>query len=305
MFNRKVVVVGSSIMDLAVKVQRRPNKGETIVGESFCMYIGGKGTNQAIAAARLGSIVHMVGCIGCDSFGDLFLENFKRDKINTDFVIRDPVIGTGIGTPVIDANGDNSIIIVPQANMMLSPKNVETAAEVIANADILMLQLEVPLDTSQRAAEIAKTNGTIVILNPAPACEIPESLFRLVDILIPNQTEAELLSGISINDDDSVKRVAEVLLSKEITVLIITLGELGAILFKDNKTTLIPPRVVDVVDTTGAGDAYCGALAASLAEGKKIEDAVYFASAAGALAVTKMGAEPSMPTRQDMEVFID
>ena len=290
-------------MDLVVKVERRPNKGETIVGESFCMYIGGKGTNQAIAASRLGSMVHMVGCIGNDSFGDLFLDKFKSDKINTDFVIRDPVIGTGIGTPVIDANGDNSIIIIPQANMMLSPKNVEAAAEVIANADVLMLQLEIPLETSKRAAEIAKNNGTIVILNPAPAYEIPESFFQLIDIIIPNNTEAELLSGTTVRDDDSAKCAAEVLLSKGVGSVIFTLGELGSIFFKDNQSTLIPPYLVDVLDTTGAGDAYCGSLAASLAEGKKIEDAVYNANAAGALAVTKMGAEPSMPTWQDIEVF--
>ena len=292
-------------MDLVVKVERRPNKGETIVGESFCMYIGGKGTNQAIAAARLGSMVHMVCCIGNDSFGDLFLDKFKSDNIHTDFVIRDPVIGTGIGTPVIDANGDNSIIIIPQANMMLSPKNVEAAAEVIANADVLMLQLEIPLGTSKRAAEIAKNNGTIVILNPAPACEIPESFLQLIDIIIPNNTEAELLSGITICDDASAKCAAKVLLSKGVGSVIFTLGEKGSILFKDNQSTLIPPYNVDVVDTTGAGDAFCGALAASLAEGKRIEDAVYIANAAGALAVTKMGAEPSMPTRQDMEVFFD
>ena len=305
MLNPKVVVVGSFNMDLVIKAKRRPKKGETIVGESFDMFIGGKGANQAIAAARLGSSVHMVGCLGNDTFGNMFLDAFEREEINTDFVIRDPVVGTGVGTPVIDMNGDNSIIIVPQANMMLTPDNVEVATKVIAKADVLVLQLEVPIDASQRATEIAKNNETIVILNPAPAGEIPESFLQLIDIIIPNNTEAELLSGITICDDASAKCAAKVLLSKGVGSVIFTLGEKGSILFKDNQSTLIPPYNVDVVDTTGAGDAFCGALAASLAEGKRIEDAVYIANAAGALAVTKMGAEPSMPTRQDMEVFFD
>ena len=203
----KVVVVGSFMMDLVVKAERRPKTGETLVGESFGMYIGGKGNNQAIAAARFGCQVHMVGKLGQDSFANQFLDNHKLEGINSDFIIQDPNVGTGVANPFIDANADNSIIIIPRANMTLTPNAVSLAEKPIAEADVLLLQLEIPINASKRAAEIAQANGTIVILNPAPAQEIPDDFIQLADILTPNEVETEMLTRISVTHEKRVEKV--------------------------------------------------------------------------------------------------
>ncbi len=299
-----VSVVGSFVYDLVAKAPRRPKTGETLIGESFGMFLGGKGANQAIASSRSGASVHMIGRLGNDLFGNQFLEKFSNEGISTDFVVIDDVNGTGVGMPLIDATGDNSIVLIPQANMALSVDDVNNAFEPIASSDVLILQLEVPIDASQRAAEIAKENNTMVLLNPAPAREIPDSFLRLVDVLIPNEIETEILSGMKTTTDDQAIEAARALTSKGISTVILTLGHRGALLLTDEIEKGVPGFAIEAVDTTAAGDAFCGALATSLAQGSTIEDAVWVANAAGALAVTKLGAEPSLPKKADLDQFL-
>ena len=300
----RVTVVGSFMFDLVARAPRRPKTGETLIGDSFGMFIGGKGANQAIAASRLNALVCMVGRLGDDLFGNQFLDKFSDEKINTDFVIQDKNNGTGVGMPLIDASGDNSIVIIPRANTALSAENINQGYEAIANSDILLLQLEVPIEASQRAAEIAKENSTIVILNPAPAREIPDTLLDLVDILTPNESETEILSGISATTEKEAKEAACILMDKGVETVILTLGSRGSLLLTATVESFFPANQVDVVDTTAAGDAFCGALAASLANGSTIEEAVKTGNAAGALAVTKLGAEPSLPKKADLDRFL-
>ena len=300
----RVTVVGSFMFDLVARAPRRPKTGETLIGDSFGMFIGGKGANQAIAASRVNALVCMVGRLGDDLFGNQFLDKFSDEKINTDFVIQDKNNGTGVGMPLIDASGDNSIVIIPRANMALSVEDINQGYEAIANSDTLLLQLEVPIEASQRAAEIAKENSTIVILNPAPAREIPDTLLDLVDILTPNESETEILSGISATTGKEAKEAARILMDKGVETVILTLGSRGSLLLTATVESFFPANQVDVVDTTAAGDAFCGALAASLANGSTIEEAVKTGNAAGALAVTKLGAEPSLPKKADLDRFL-
>ena len=299
-----VSVVGSFVYDLVAKAPRRPKTGETLIGEFFGMFLGGKGANQAIASSRSGASVHMIGRLGNDLFGNQFLEKFSNEGISTDFVVIDDVNGTGVGMPLIDATGDNSIVLIPQANMALSVDDVNNAFEPIASSDVLILQLEVPIDASQRAAEIAKENNTMVLLNPAPAREIPDSFLRLVDVLIPNEIETEILSGMKTTTNDQAIEAARALTSKGIRTVILTLGHRGALLLTDEIEKRVPGFAIEAVDTTAAGDAFCGALATSLAQGSTIEDAIWVANAAGALAVTKIGAEPSLPKKEDLDQFL-
>ena len=301
----KVAVVGSFMMDLVVKAERRPKVGETLVGEEFGMFLGGKGTNQAIAAARLGAEVHMIGRLGQDQFGDIIIESLQKDNIHADFIVRDAEVGTGIATPVIDADGNNSIIIIPRANMRLTVANVEKAASAIAEADVLLLQLEVPIEPSKRAAEIAGENSTVVILNPAPACQIPNEFLKFVDYLTPNEIETEMLTGVKVSDQSGAEQAARVLLDKGMSAVVLTLGSRGTLLLTENTTVSVPAHKVNVVDTTAAGDAFCGGFAFGLAQGQTLTEAVRCGNAAGALAVTVMGAEPSMPTSEAVRELLN
>ena len=300
----QVTVVGSFMYDLVATVPRRPKTGETLVGNTFGMFLGGKGANQAIAASRAGSKVTMIGRLGNDSFGKQFFEKFSKEGINTDFVAQDDENGTGVAMPLVDASGDNSIVIIPQANMALTVENINQAQSTIADADVLVMQCEVPMDANQRAAEIAKQNDTLVILNPAPAQLIPDQILKLVDIIIPNEIETETLTGLPTKTEDEVLVAGRNLLSKGVETVILTLGDRGSLLLNGDGEKLIPTFDVSVVDTTAAGDSFCGALAASLADGESINLSVKIANAAGALAVTKLGAEPSLPQRDAIDELL-
>lgn len=301
----RIVVVGSFMMDLVVKVPRRPVKGETLVGTEFGMFPGGKGFNQAVGAARLGAQVTMVGRLGQDMFGDLFISALEQEGIDAHLVQRDARSGTGVGMPMIDAEGDNSIVIVPRANMSLTAEDVERAAAAIREADVLMLQLEVPIEASLRAAQIAAEGGTRVLLNPAPAAPMPEALLAAADIITPNETEAALITGLAVNDADELRDAVSALRTSGSRTVIVTLGGRGVWLATEEQDELVPAFKVDVVDTTAAGDAFCAGLAVALAEGKSFRVAARFGNGVGALATTVMGASPSMPQRAVLEKFLN
>lgn len=300
-----IAVAGSFMMDLVFRAQRRPSAGETIIGRDFGMFLGGKGLNQALTARRLGASVEMIGRLGRDAFGDQFVDLMQREGIGTDHVMRDAAVGTGVACPVVSDDGANSIIIVPRANLAVTVADVEAASDVIANADVLMLQLEISPAATWRAAEVAKAAGRTVVLNPAPAPAqaLTEEQLRLVDVITPNEVEALTLTGIDPVDDDSAKRAAARLRDLGIGTVVLTLGARGALLMDSQGTRLLPGHKVGVVDTTGAGDAFNGGLAYGLACGLSPDAAVELANVAGALAVTKLGAVPSMPSQQDVSAF--
>ena len=300
----RITVVGSFNFDLVIKTERRPQKGETLIGQSFGMFVGGKGFNQAVAAARLGAQVSMVGKLGVDYFGERFLQALKVEGIDSSHVYQDETSHTGVGTPVIDSHGDNSIIIVPGANLKLTPADVDEAANLIQQADMLMLQLEVSLDATLRAAEIAHQAGVPVMLNPAPAQKLPESLLKCVSCLTPNETEAQILTGTSVADDASAAQAARYLLEHGVGMVVVTLGERGSLVADGKTVRRVPAYPVKVVDTTAAGDAFCAGLAVQLAQKQPPDAALRFANAAGALATTVMGAEPSMPHLAELLDFL-
>ncbi|RKU16538.1 ribokinase [Candidatus Poribacteria bacterium] len=301
----KVTVVGSLNIDLVCHASRRPDKGETLIGDAFDIFTGGKGFNQATAAARLGAEVTLIGSVGADPFGEMLLAAIENEHIRSKFVTRRTDIGTGVATIVVEPDGDNSIIVVPRANMALTTKDIDAAADCIADADVLLLQLETPIAASEHAAAIAKQHGTTVVLNPAPAQPLPDSLLKYVDILTPNQSETELLSGMKVSSQEEASRAAEALRTRMVettnAAVVLTLGEQGALMLTGTTSERVSALSVDPVDTTGAGDAFCGALATALASGETLHSAVAFANAAGAAAVTVVGATPSMPTRAKIE----
>lgn len=304
----KVTVLGSANVDLVIRAERMPNRGETLIGDAFDIFTGGKGFNQATAAARLGAEVTLIGRIGDDPFADVLRSAIESEQIDSQFVKTDAESGTGIATIVVEPDGDNSIIVVPRANMRTTPADIDEAKDCIANADVLLLQLETPIDASERAVEIAKASGTIVILDPAPARPLPSSLLSQVDILTPNATEAALLSGHAVNTLEAGVVTAKALQTQIAkdghSAVVLTLGEQGVLLCTPTQSTHIPAISVDAVDTTGAGDAFSGALATALASGDDLSEAARFATAAGAAAVTVLGATPSMPTRSKIEAIL-
>ena len=297
----RVTVVGSLNMDLVVRAPRIPRPGETIIGGEFRTVPGGKGANQAVAAARLGAQVAMVGRVGGDAFGGLLLENLAAAGVDPAFVTRDPQAATGVALIEVDDAGQNSIVVVSGANMRLAPADVEAAAAAIGVADVLLLQLESPLETVTRAAQVAHARGVTVILNPAPARPVPAGLLGLVDVLIPNESETALLTGLPVGDQEEAQAAAAALRRMGVATVILTLGERGALLAYEGGAELFPAFDVTPVDTTAAGDAFVGGLAVALAEGRPLREAVRWGNAAGALATTRLGAQPSLPTRQALD----
>ncbi|MGQ9708326.1 MAG: ribokinase [bacterium] len=295
----RVCVVGSFMTDMVFKVKRFPRPGESMPGDSFGLFLGGKGFNQALACHRLGARVVMVGKVGMDYFGGLFLKKMKAEGMTTEFVAVDPEAGTGVACPMVDSSGQNAIIGVAGANMRLTIEQLERAKGEVAGADVLMLQFEVPAAVSLCAATIARRSGTLVQFDPAPMHNIAELSGEPIDYIVPNEIEAAELAG-----GDSIDTWAKRELTEGKRAVIISVGADGAIIYNEKGRIAVPAFKVRVVDSTGAGDAFRAGLAVSLAEGKDIEEAVRFANACGALACTVLGAEPSMPKRDDVERFL-
>jgi ribokinase len=299
-----LVVVGSANMDMVVSTGRFPEPGETILGEAFSMFPGGKGANQAVSAAKLGGRVSFIGKMGNDLFRDRLFESMGQDGVCLDYVLSDPEVSTGIAVIMVDSNGMNEIVVVSGSNMRLSPEDVEKMHNVIADANVVLMQLEIPVETVLKTTEIAKENGAIVILNPAPARELPESLLKNIDVLTPNEIEAEYLSGISVDSCESAQEAGATLLRKGVGAVIVTMGDKGCVLASDGISEVFPAPRVRAVDSTAAGDAFNGALALSLGMGKTIQEAIRFATAVAAFSVTRMGAQSSMPTLEDVHAFL-
>lgn len=297
---KKIVVLGSLNMDLVVRAPRHPQPGETLIGGEFQTFPGGKGANQAVAAARLGAEVWMIGRVGRDAFGDALLRTVQQDGVNTTFIRQDEQATTGVALITLDAAGQNTIVVAPGANMRVTPQDVIESESAFDRADLLLMQLECPLEAVETAARIAHQHGMQVVLNPAPARRLPATLLAQTDYLLPNQPELRLLA----EGETDVKRAAARLLANGVRNLIVTLGEEGALLITPEIEEKLAAFSVEVVDTVAAGDAFAAAFCVALAEGKPLQEAVLWGNAAGAIAVTRPGAQPSMPTRAELLQFL-
>jgi ribokinase len=295
MTRRKITVIGSINMDLVTSTTQIPKVGETVLGHSFHTIPGGKGANQAVAAARLGADVTMIGAVGNDSFGDTLVDHLTNQGINTKSIMKVKETSTGIASIII-SDGDNSIIVVPGANNHITPEVIDRHEDKIINSNILLVQLEIPLESVIRAVELAKKHGVLTILNPAPIQELPKELLELVDFVTPNEHEQALLFASLDGTDQELEKFKE--------KCIVTKGSKGVLIYKNNEKIEIPRIQVEAVDTTGAGDSFNGALATALCEGLDIEEACRFANVVGAISVTKLGAQTGMPTKKEVEEFM-
>jgi ribokinase len=298
---KSIVVIGSSNTDMVIRLLRIPRPGETLLGGEFLSAAGGKGANQAVAAARAGGRVRLIARVGKDALGSQAIAGLRREGIDTRCVFRDASAPSGVALIFVAHDGENSIAVASGANARLAPTDLRKAAQLIGAAALVVAQLESPLATIHAAARMAAGAGVPFILNPAPARALPDSLLRLVSILTPNETEAELLTGIPVNDQASAASACGRLRDRGVETVIITLGRQGAFLADATGQRLIPGFRVKAVDDTAAGDTFNGALAVALAEGNSLSDAVRFANAAAALSVTRLGAQPSAPTRPEIE----
>ncbi len=298
---RKIVVIGSCNTDMVINMDHLPLPGETLIGGEFFMNSGGKGANQAVAAARLGGNVSFIAKVGNDPFGKRALEQYRAEGIDVKHILTDPEQPSGVALIMVDAQGENSIAVASGANAHLTTKDIDNAKEILSRADIVLMQLETPITTVEHAANVAKRSGAKVILNPAPAQPLPESLLQNLYILIANETEAEFISGTQITDMDSVARAADILCDKGVEKVVITLGSRGAFVKERGNYHQIPGLKVKAVDATAAGDTFCGALCVALAEGKNLTEAVTFANRCAAVTVTRMGAQSSLPYRSEIE----
>jgi ribokinase len=295
-----IVVIGSSNTDMVIKCEHLPAPGETILGGNFFMNAGGKGANQAVAAARLNGDVTFIAKVGDDVFGSQAIELFNHEKINTEYIFIDDKNPSGVALINVDEKGENCITVAQGANGNLLVDDVKTLTHVLENADIILIQLEIPIKTIEYVAEFCFQHNKKLVLNPAPACKLSDELLSKISIITPNEKEAEMLTGVTIHDLDSAKEAAKILSEKGIATIVITLGEQGALLYVNNEFKLIPTNKVNAVDTTAAGDVFNGALAVAISEKMNLIDALKFANAAASISVTRLGAQASAPYRKEI-----
>lgn len=296
----RIIVIGSSNTDMVIKSKKLPVPGETILGGKFLMNPGGKGANQAVSASRLGGNVTFVTKTGNDMFGSEASDLFEKEKIDTRYIIKDPVNPSGVALISVDENGENSIVVAPGSNGTLSPDDIKDEIFQSDRSDLFLMQLEIPVSTVEYAAKRASERGCRVILNPAPANHLSDDLLRCLYLITPNETEAEILTGVKVHDVLSAESAAKKLCDKGVKHVIITMGASGAYLLSGAVSVLIPVVPVKSVDTTAAGDVFNGALAVAISEDVELADAVAFANKAAAISVTRMGAQASAPYREEI-----
>ena len=299
---KNICVIGSLNMDLVVNVDTMPKPGQTIIGSNFKEVPGGKGANQAVAMARLNGNVSMIGKVGEDGFGQTLINSLKNDKVDTTY-IQTSKGATGVALITVDKNAQNSIVVSPGANFEVKEDDIDNNIEAIKNSDIVVLQLETPLNTIKYALNKAKELNKYTILNPAPAVKLDDEIIKNVDLLTPNETELEIISGVSIETEEDIQKAAQIMIEKGVKELIVTLGSKGSLYINKETSMFKKAYKVEAVDTTAAGDSYTGALAVALSQDKNIEDAMDFASKVGALSVLKEGAQSSLPTLEDVKNF--
>lgn len=300
----KIVVLGSINMDLVAVAPSLPNPGETVMGDSFATLPGGKGANQAVAAARLGADIRMIGRVGDDVFGPMLVESLQANGVDVSGVVTTPGVSSGIAVILLDDERENYIVGIYGANMACDEVQVEAVSRALEGADALLLQMEIPLEVSLEAASIARRMGVRVIYDPAPPSEIALSCYEAFDIIAPNQSEAEVLTGVAVEGVESAHEAASILRERGTRIALIKLGEQGVAYSADQGVGHVPTFEVDAIDTVAAGDGFAGALTVALAEGQPLEHALRFASAAGALVVTKRGAQDAMPDRAEVEQLL-
>lgn len=303
---KTLCVLGSINVDHVIRVPYFPKSGETLAGHSYQIAYGGKGANQAVAAARLGAKVKFIGAIGDDAIGQIMKSAFEKDAIDTSMITTIPNQSTGLAMIQVSDEGENSIVISAGANADLTAERVQIYQNEIKQADMLLMQLESPLQAVELAAKIAKSAGTKVVLNPAPAQKLSDELLGYIDMITPNETEAEILTGVKVTDVHTAGQAAEIFHQKGIQTVLITLGAKGVYFSELGKQgKIIAGFKVQAVDTTAAGDTFNGGLVTALLEGKNMQDAIQFAHAAAAISVTRIGAQPAIPTKQETLVFLD
>ena len=298
----KICVIGSLNMDLVVNVDEMPKKGQTLIGSKFREIPGGKGGNQAVAASRLGGDVRMIGKVGDDGFGQRLLNQLKADKVNTDYIQVEEG-PSGVAVITVDKNAENSIVVSPGANFKLTESDIDKCIDAIKESNVVVIQLETPIDTIKYALEKSKELGKFTILNPAPAVKLGDDIIKNVDLLTPNETELEILSGVSIESEEDIQKAANIMIQKGVKQLIVTLGSKGSLYLDKDKIEFKKSYKVEAIDTTAAGDSYTGALSVAFSQGKSIDEAMDFASKVGALCVTKVGAQTSIPNLYDIENY--
>ncbi len=296
-----IVVIGSTNTDMVIRAPHLPLPGETLLGSNFFMNPGGKGANQAVAAKRLGGNVIFIAKTGNDVFGETALKQFRMEGIITDYMSRDVQNPSGVALITLDENAENTIVVAPGANSKLLPEDILPAETQINREAVVLIQLEIPLETVKFAASLAAMGGSMLILNPAPACILPDELLKLVSVITPNETEAEMLSGQVITDLDGVRSAALAIRARGVKTVIITLGSKGAWISNADIELLVEAPIVEAIDTTAAGDVFNGALAVALSEGRPLEDAVAFSCRAAAISVTRLGAQAAAPYRNEIK----
>lgn len=299
---KKIIVIGSSNTDMVVRSEHLPRASETVLGGGFMMVGGGKGANQAVAVAKMGHPVVFAAAVGKDIFGEEAVERYQHLGIDTSYIVRKDT-PSGVALIMVDAAAQNSISVALGANNELSLDDVMPALDTIEEGDIVLLQLEIPMATVEACISVAAAKGAKVILNPAPAAKVSEAVLSKLYLITPNQTEAEILTGVEVRDETTARLAAAELCSAGVRKVVITMGEKGAFLYEGGKSEIIEAHKVDAVDTTAAGDVYNGALCAALAEGMSLRESLRFATRASAISVTRVGAQPSVPSREEVDNF--